>query len=250
MRLPRFRAGLGALAVLLVACDSMPGKPDPADRYVRPDEVMDFEKLFAGNCTGCHGEGGRLGPAPLLDDPLYLAYAGSRELRRIVSDGVPGTSMPAFLDERGGTLRGAQIDALVAGMQATWGKAERFAGRRLPSYRGARGANAGLGIARDRRLESYRTFCADCHGAEGRGTRSAGSVVEPSFLALVSDQGLRTTVVAGRPDLGMPAYDGHVVGRPMRGQEIEDVVAWMAAHRVEFPGRPYAQAAPVVGKEP
>ena len=31
---------------------------------------------------------------------------------------------------------------------------------------------------------------------------------------------------------------------------IVSVVAWMAGHRVEFPGRPYAQAAPVVGKEP
>ena len=51
------------------------------------------------------------------------------------------------------------------------------------------------------------------------------------------------------PDLGMPPYDGHAVGRPMRADEIEDVVAWMAAHRVEFPGRPSAERASVVGKE-
>jgi cytochrome c oxidase cbb3-type subunit 3 len=192
MRLPHFRVVLGVLAVVLSACDSLPGKPDPADRYVRPEAVLDFETLFAGNCRGCHGEGGKQGPAPLLADPLYLAYAGSRELRRIVSEGVPGTPMRA----------------------------------------------------------SFRTFCANCHGAGGGGTEKAGSVFDPSFLALVSDQGLRTAVVAGRPDLGMPAYYTHAAGRPMRDEEIEDVVTWMAAHRVEFPGRPFAQAAPVVGKEP
>ncbi len=249
-RRSRFRALLAVSVVVLSACDSLPGKPDPADRYVRPDAVMDFETLFAANCTGCHGEGGRQGPAPLLGDPLYLAYAGPRELRRIVSDGVPGTSMPAFLDEKGGTLRAAQIDALVAGMQASWGMAGRFAGRRLPPYRGTRGGDAGLAYARARGRASFQIFCANCHAAQGGGTPKAGSVFEPSFLALVSDQGLRTAVVAGRPDLGMPAYYAHAVGRPMSDEEIADVVTWMAAHRVEFPGRPFSQAAPFVGKEP
>lgn len=249
-RVPHFWAVLGVWVVLLSACDSLPGKPDPADRYVRPDAVMDFETLFAENCAGCHGEGGRQGPAPLLHDPLYLAYAGPHELRRIVSDGMPGTPMPAFLDEKGGTLSAAQINALVAGMQASWGMAGRFAGQQLPSYRGTRGADADLATARARGRASFRTFCAGCHSEGGGGTKKAGSVFEPSFLALVSDQGLRTAVVAGRPDLGMPAYDAHAVGRPMRDEEIADVVTWMAAHRVEFPGRPFAQAAPVVGKEP
>ncbi|MFP8876694.1 MAG: c-type cytochrome [Myxococcota bacterium] len=250
MRLPHFRVVLGVLAVVLSACDSLPGKPDPADRYVRPEAVLDFETLFAGNCRGCHGEGGKQGPAPLLADPLYLAYAGSRELRRIVSEGVPGTPMPAFLIEEGGTLRAAQIDALVDGMQKSWGMARRFDGLELPSYRGTPGSDADLPIARARGRASFRTFCANCHGAGGGGTEKAGSVFDPSFLALVSDQGLRTAVVVGRPDLGMPAYYTHAAGRPMRDEEIEDVVTWMAAHRVEFPGRPFAQAAPVVGKEP
>jgi len=241
---------LGLLALGLVACDAMPGRPDPEDRYVRPDEVTDFETLFAENCVGCHGAGGRGGPAPLLDDPLYLAWVGPHALQRIVSSGVPGTSMPAFLDAQGGTLRAPQVSALVAGMQATWGEPSRFAGRRLPPYGAVRGRDVDLQAARDRGRDGFQTFCADCHGADGRGTQRAGSVVEPSFLALISDQGLRTAVVVGRPDLDMPAYDAHSVGRPMRDQEIEDVVAWMVGHRVEFPGRPFAQAASRVGKEP
>ena len=39
-----------------------------------------------------------------------------------------------------------------------------------------------------------------------RAGRRAGSIVDPAYLALVSDQALRTTVIAGRPDLGMPDW--------------------------------------------
>ena len=34
----------------------------------------------------------------------------------------------------------------------------------------------------------------------------SGSIVDPSYLALVSDQSLRSTIIAGRPDLGMPDW--------------------------------------------
>ena len=46
----------------------------------------------------------------------------------------------------------------------------------------------------------FATSCASCHGADGKGTATSGSIVDGSFLALVSDQNLRTTVIAGRPD--------------------------------------------------
>ena len=56
----------------------------------------------------------------------------------------------------------------------------------------------------------FAMACASCHGPEGRGGPKGGSIVDPSYLALVSDQGLRTTVMAGRPDLGMPDWRGYV----------------------------------------
>jgi mono/diheme cytochrome c family protein len=59
----------------------------------------------------------------------------------------------------------------------------------------------------------------------------AGSVVDPAYLGLVSDQYLRTVVIAGRPDLGMPGFREYVPGKPMTPEEISDVVAWLASHR-------------------
>jgi cytochrome c oxidase cbb3-type subunit III len=55
--------------------------------------------------------------------------------------------------------------------------------------------------------------------------------VDPAYLALVSDQALRTAVVAGRPDLGMPDWRGAHASEPLGAQEVSDVVAWMASHR-------------------
>ena len=49
----------------------------------------------------------------------------------------------------------------------------------------------------------------------GGAAPKGGSVVDASYLALVSDQYLRTTVIAGRTDLGMPDWREYVKGQPM-----------------------------------
>src|SRR6185295_9404487 len=77
---------------------------------------------------------------------------------------------------------------------------------------------------------TFKTYCASCHGTNVDGG-SAGSSVDANFLNLVSDQGLRTTVVVGRADLGKPDWRGNVPDHPMSAQEIADVVAWLAAQR-------------------
>jgi hypothetical protein len=63
--------------------------------------------------------------------------------------------------------------------------------------------------------------------------------VNGSYLALVSDQDLRTVVIAGRPELGAPDWRSDIPGRPMSAQEITDVVAWLSAQRRKSPGQPY-----------
>jgi hypothetical protein len=71
------------------------------------------------------------------------------------------------------------------------------------------------------------------------GGGKASSIVDGSYLALVSDQQLRTIVITGRPDLGAPDWRNDVEGKPMSEQEITDVVAWLASKRAAIPGQPY-----------
>src|SRR3989442_1250560 len=89
----------------------------------------------------------------------------------------------------------------------------------------------------------YRANCAGCHGESGRGGEKAGSIVDRSFLALVSNQSLRTMVIVGRPDLGAPDFRGNLPGRAMSSDEVSDVVAWLSAQRTQVAGQPYPAAA-------
>ena len=94
--------------------------------------------------------------------------------------------------------------------------------------------------------KAFREHCGTCHGADGRGAQGGGrSIVDGSFLALVSDASLRTTVIAGRPDLGSPGWR-ETPGGPLSAEDVTDVVAWLASHRVPFPGQPYPNAQAVV----
>ncbi|HEV7734171.1 MAG TPA: c-type cytochrome [Candidatus Binatia bacterium] len=221
-------------AVGLAACDALPGKPDPADRPLRPTEVTDVDQLYRENCAGCHGDDGVLGPALPLDHPVYLAVIDPASFRRIVAEGVADTAMPPFVRSAGGMLTDAQVDILATGIRQRWGRADALGGATPPPWAGDGSGDAQRGVA------VYATFCARCHGPAGAGG-TAGSIVDGSYLALVSAQNLRTLVITGRPDLGHPDWRSYVEGQSMTAQQVSDVVAWLVSQRSALPGRPYAQ---------
>jgi len=238
-----FAALIASIAVITVAgCDALPGRPDVTKREVVPAEVTAFEVLYRRNCTGCHGTDGRLGPARPLNDPVYLSLVPADRLRTIIREGVSGSSMPAFGTAAGGELTDAQVEALAQGMLARWGRPDTVQGMRLPPYGAPPGASDPGAQARGAAV--YVRACAGCHGPDGRGGPKGGPIVDPAYLALVSDQSLRSTVIAGRADLGHPNWKDYVPGHPLKPEEITDVVAWLAAHREPVPGRL------VLGSEP
>jgi mono/diheme cytochrome c family protein len=208
-------------------CPPPPGKPSIEDRWISPSQIMDFRQLYAQNCAGCHGADGRLGGARPLNDPLYLAFAGADVLRQVIAKGVPGTAMPGFAQTAGGNLTDRQVDLLVQEMNAQWGRPENFKSVALPPYR----SESAVAGDPQRGSMAFRTNCSQCHGPEGKGGRYAGAIVDPNYLTLASDQSLRSTIVAGRPDLGMPDWRSRLPGQPMSVQEISDVVAWLASQR-------------------
>src|SRR5579871_4176442 len=218
-----------------VACSSSPSvhKADPA--VVPPSEVLDFNTLYRQNCAGCHGVDGKGGAAIALSNPVFLAIANDSVVRRTASNGVPGTPMPAFAQSAGGMLTEKQIDVLVNGVR-TWAKPDALDGLSPPPYSSETPGDAKRGA------DAYQTFCSSCHGADGQGGKNGSSIVNGSYLALVSDQQLRTIVIAGRPELGAPDWRDDVKGQPMSAQDISDVVAWLSSQRPQFPGQSYPTA--------
>jgi mono/diheme cytochrome c family protein len=232
------------LAFLLAAlatsgCSSLnglPGRPSPDSVVIPPDRIMDFALLYSKNCAGCHGAEGKGAAAIGLADPVYLAIADDATILRVTANGVPGTAMPAFTQSSGGMLTAKQIDAIVAGIRARWAKPDILLSENPPPYSSQaqgdpiRGANV------------FAVYCSSCHGAGGRGGPRASSIVDGSYLSLVSDQNLRTNVIVGRPNLGAPDWRGDVPGKPLSQEDVTDVVSWLAAQRREFPGQPYTSA--------
>ena len=220
--------------IVLSGCSAPHGQPDKGSEVLAPNEVMDFGTLYAENCAGCHGAEGRGGAAIALANPVYLAIADDAAIRKVIANGVQGTAMPAFAVTAGGMLTDPQIDVITKGIRSRWSQQGILDEATAPPYAPKSSGDTQRGEA------AYKTYCESCHGPGGVGGHKGSAITDDSFLALVSDQGLRTIVITGRPEFGAPDWRGNVPGKPMSDQEVTDVVAWLASRRVQNPGQPYS----------
>ena len=225
---------LAISSMLLIACGTPPGQPKRGSETIAPNEVGDFSILYAQNCAACHGAEGRGGAAIGLANPVYLAIVDKIAMRDAIANGVRGTAMPAFAQSAGGMLSDKQVDLIASGIVSQWGRKGSLDTADAPSYAAKTAGDTNRGRA------AYRTYCASCHGDQGEGSAKASSITNDSFLALISNQGLRTIVIAGRPELAAPDWRGNVPNHPMSDQDVTDVVAWLASLRVKTPGQPYS----------
>ena len=235
-----YALALAGAALALAGCSRIPGRPGPGPEVPRPDDVLDFRTLYKANCAACHGENGTNGAAIALANPVYLAVAGEDNLRHITANGVSGKLMPPFAKSAGGMLTDQQIQVLSHGMMQQWSRPDLLAGSSLPQYKSMLAGDGARG------QEAFGIYCAGCHGAGGEGSTGdaksgkgkIGSIVDGSYLALISDQGLRSIVIAGRPDEGMPDWRTDAA-QPLTDQQITDILAWLASKRTINPGQPY-----------
>ena len=233
MKRAKTLAGLCAMAPLALAGCNLPGKPKPGPEVPRPEEVLAFDALYKSNCAGCHGADGKDGAATNLSNSEYQALIDDASLRDVIASGRRGTLMPGFSIASGGMLTDQQIDALVLGMRSRWRQGNPFGGETPPPYKASRAGDPEKGKA------VYAIACARCHGVSAQQPGKAGSILDGAFLALINEQMVRTTVIAGRPDIGEPDWRGHIPGRPMADDEITNVTAWLMSQKPATPGQPY-----------
>jgi mono/diheme cytochrome c family protein len=226
-----------AMFLGLTGCRNPPGKPAYNSETKRPEQVLDFPTLYAKNCAGCHGDHGRNGAAISLANPVYLGVAGLANIEHVTANGVSGTMMPPFARSAGGLLTDQQIEIISQGMIAAWGKPVSLEAN-APAYAAATPGDAAQGRS------SFAARCASCHGDDGNGKTNSsqhlGSLVDPAYLALISDQGLRSISIAGEPEQGMPDWHSYATG-PLTDTEITNIVAWLGSKRIATPGQPYKQ---------
>jgi cytochrome c oxidase cbb3-type subunit 3 len=132
-------------------------------------------------------------------------------------------------------LTDAQINAIIAGMRKEWAKPYAFAGATPPGYAQLSGGDGKRG------QQVYQARCASCHQNPAR-----EQVTSAAYLSLVSDQALRTVIVAGRADIGQPDWrlqGARNASGPLSGQDVTDIVTYLGSLR-----NPAAVSAPPAGR--
>lgn len=216
---------LSGIALLAITSCDAPGRRSAGTPPIRPSEVADFRMLYSENCSGCHGAKGRGSLSVEVGAPVYLAIADDATIRHVVEVGQPGTAMPAFAQKAGGLLTDAQIDILVQGIRS-WARPGAFEQDRPPPYAASEPGDPTRG------QKVFNACCSSCHGLSGRGARA---IADSSYLALVSDQHLRTAIITGMPHLGMPDWRGH--GKPLSDVDVTDLVSWLDNQREPLSAR-------------
>jgi putative heme-binding domain-containing protein len=109
------------------------------------------QRLFASRCAGCHGLDGRgSDKAPSIAGSVKVQHLSDDQISSIISNGVPGTGMPAFR-----TLKPGQILSLTGYLRMLQGKASA---RSLPGN-----------PERGRRIFAGKGECSSCHAVSGEG---------------------------------------------------------------------------------
>ena len=199
----------GTLGVLLSGCGAPPGQPRTGSITLAPNEVVEFDALYADNCAGCHGaeRPGRAG------DRARQSRV-PRDRRRTLD----------ARDHRRRRARHVDAGLRAARRRHADGEADRCARRRHPI------ALEPSGRARWRavRLRMPRRPRATFTGEKRRTRRSAnratartvGAVRRAArsptirFWRWRAIRYLRTIVIAGRPELGAPDWRGYLAGTP------------------------------------
>jgi mono/diheme cytochrome c family protein len=208
----------------------MPGKPYRSGRVRTFAEEDSSTIIYQTSCAGCHGDNGTLGPAPPINDPLFLSIFTNEQMLDLLAHGRPGSLMPSFAAVHRSGLTEQQRQILVSSIRDRWGQSESLPENPPPYLAKTTGT-----VAAGR--QKFALYCAECHGNEGQGGEGGegGRINDPAFLALVSDQLMRRIMITGRVDLGMPDFVG--IGArseqavPLSGQDISDIVALLQQWR-------------------
>jgi mono/diheme cytochrome c family protein len=219
--------------------------------------------LYLNGCTPCHGLQGEGVDAPALRNSQYVQTASQQALLTLVSDGVAGSEMPAWLQANGGPLADAQITSVIAYLhtlqnvsslpRATPGPEEPTPTPlppgaptpepARPSEPGAPGSAASQPGDPNRGQPAFGLYCASCHGPEGvQGIPNPGSddgsvpVLNPIDPTIASQD---PDTFAANVDLfieygSVPEGPGPLLMMPSFGaakmltdQEISDLIAYV-----------------------
>jgi cytochrome c oxidase cbb3-type subunit 3 len=196
-----------------------------ATAYAQGGDAARGAQLFAKECAVCHGDNaqGRVGATLRKDFPGIRVDA---LLKETISNGVPGSVMPAWSQAKGGPLTDAQIDDLVAFIRSLGHTAPTVilpvpTATNLPLPPTAVVFPPGDAT---RGAAVFNQNCVVCHGDKGQGR--IGATLQKDWPGINVDALLETTIARGVAGSKMPAW-ARSNGGPLTDQDIADVAAYI-----------------------
>lgn len=237
---------LGLVGLSLTGCGNKDNKPTVSKAGSQGQQIdpvkLAFDQLYYPNCSGCHGANGADGSAVPLNNPMFLKLVSNEQLKDVIGNGRPGTLMPPYASSRvgaldfgtpagvkeepggPGVLTKDQIDKLIAGMRAEWGKPMPDL-KNPPPLALQKGADGKLigDVAAGKKL--FDDLYADSW--LGKMTpRNRGW-----YLLITSNQEIRRLIITGWKHVGLPDYRHVRKGNPLTGDQVNDLVAYINSLR-------------------
>jgi mono/diheme cytochrome c family protein len=164
-------------------------------------------RLFANNCSACHGQFGQGGPNPArpgdmippISSAEFLNTRDDATLRNIVSQGQPDLGMNPFSSTNGGPLADDQVDAIVAYIRSWQSNPPQVSPPEVPTPTPAQPPLTAAQI--------FKGVCAQCHGLNGEGG-SGPALNTTEFQAKYDDQALFDVISKGLPSTPMIGVGG------------------------------------------
>jgi mono/diheme cytochrome c family protein len=195
--------------------------------------VTDPVVLYNRLCVHCHGDGsfgtwdkffGRFMPA--VRGAGLRAVADKDYLRAAIEQGRPGTLMPAWGKSAGGLTK-EQVDALVGYLADGDNRPpQKLRQDALFSSPLPRFGGEGLGVKESgsaaRGGELFTQLCSGCHGAN----KLAPSLGNPVLQRTATDEFFARTIINGRADTAMPAFQREGADG-LTDDEVRDLVVYI-----------------------
>lgn len=222
-----------ALVILVLFQITILGEPARISGVEAHDKEVAIKaghKLYADNCTLCHGDNGEgTEGRPALNDKALLDATDDSTLFSLISSGVPNTEMPAWNQANGGPLTNEDVRNLTAYVRSWQATAPD---RRTIAPPGD--------LSKGRAL--YGNLCVACHGKNGEGNGQIAALNDPAKLSQFDDAWYRDAIAKGRPAKGMPTW-----GTVLSPHQISDLVAVIDLWRQNAPAPAAATAVTATG---
>lgn len=219
------RSGLitGIILLLAVVIAGYLTSPVLAQEDVDQEKLDRGAQMYQENCAVCHGSDGQ-GRVGATLNQNWPSIRPDLTVKSIITNGIPGTLMPAWSVVNGGPLSETQIDDLVYFILSWQNGLPPSVNLPSPTPRPPIQPIPGVEGDPNRGGVLYDENCAVCHGSNGQGR--IGASLSDNWPSIRPDLSVKNIIVTGIQGSQMPAWSTSN-GGPLSEDDINDITAFV-----------------------